>query len=91
MRPLSSASTSCLPSPGPCPISKSHQSYLSNQMPGNKKGDPKATSYSSVAKRKFAKYPVGRDTRIRTWDLVVPNDARYRAALHPEKNKVITC
>jgi hypothetical protein len=24
-----------------------------------------------------------RGTRIRTWDLVVPNDARYRTALHP--------
>ena len=26
-----------------------------------------------------------RGGRIRTYDLVVPNDARYRAALHPEK------
>jgi hypothetical protein len=26
----------------------------------------------------------GRDDWIRTSDLVVPNDARYRAALHPE-------
>ena len=25
-----------------------------------------------------------RGGRIRTYDLVVPNDARYRAALHPE-------
>lgn len=26
---------------------------------------------------------LGRDDWIRTSDLVVPNDARYRAALHP--------
>lgn len=29
-------------------------------------------------------YNLCRDDRIRTCDLVVPNDARYRAALHPE-------
>ena len=29
-----------------------------------------------------------RGGRIRTYDLVVPNDARYRAALHPENNAV---
>ncbi len=28
-----------------------------------------------------------RDGEIRTLDLVVPNDARYLAALHPEKGK----
>ena len=27
----------------------------------------------------------GRDDRIRTCDLLVPNEARYQAALHPEK------
>ena len=27
---------------------------------------------------------LGRDDWIRTSDFVVPNDARYRAALHPE-------
>ncbi len=31
----------------------------------------------------------GRGTRIRTWDLVVPNDARYRAALHPENKEYL--
>jgi hypothetical protein len=25
-----------------------------------------------------------RDTRIRTWDPLVPNQVRYRTALHPE-------
>lgn len=28
---------------------------------------------------------LSRGGRIRTYGLVVPNDARYRAALHPEK------
>jgi hypothetical protein len=26
-----------------------------------------------------------RDTRIRTWDPLLPKQVRYRAALHPEK------
>ena len=29
-----------------------------------------------------------RGGRIRTYDLLVPNQARYRATLHPEKNNV---
>ncbi len=31
-----------------------------------------------------ARASFGRGERVRTSDLVVPNDARYRAALHPE-------
>ncbi len=27
----------------------------------------------------------GRDDRIRTCDLIVPNDARYQTVLHPDK------
>ncbi len=30
--------------------------------------------------------PFRRDTRIRTWDPLLPKQVRYRAALHPEKN-----
>ena len=29
----------------------------------------------------------GRGDRIRTYDLFVPNEARYRAALHPENRE----
>jgi hypothetical protein len=32
-----------------------------------------------------------RDDWIRTSDLVVPNDARYRAALHPELDNMGGC
>ena len=32
-----------------------------------------------------------RDGETRTLDLVVPNDARYRAALHPETKQTCTC
>lgn len=30
----------------------------------------------------------GRDDRIRTCDLIVPNDARYQAVLHPVENRL---
>ena len=33
----------------------------------------------------------GRGERIRTFDILVPNQARYRAALHPEKRAFYRC
>ena len=45
---------------------------------------PPTTNLSAVARRAKEDYRLNsRDDWIRTSDLVVPNDARYRAALHP--------
>ena len=38
--------------------------------------------------RQRAFFKISRGGRIRTYGLVVPNDARYRAALHPETDAV---
>ena len=37
----------------------------------------------------FFRSRVSRGGRIRTYGLVVPNDARYRAALHPERDAAL--
>ena len=33
----------------------------------------------------------GRDDRIRTCDLIVPNDARYQTVLHPDRKILYAC
>ena len=55
---------------------KAGEEYNKQKIKGNKKRDKG---------RFFYFVPFRRDDRIRTCDLVVPNDARYRAALHPVK------
>lgn len=48
------------------------------QLLGNKKG-----AYRSF---RPSKYKDGRDDRIRTCGLLVPNQARYQTALRPEQS-----
>jgi hypothetical protein len=81
-----------MPTPERAPGLGAAQRWLPKVCPSNKKSVPANTRtlFCSrpalrLAPEAFRLKTLGRDDWIRTSGLVVPNDARYRAALHPEE------